>query len=87
MIDLNISHDRFESIYNVLNEYFGMQKKKKKKKSKILMINKTLKTMLSYRLKCEKNTENKNPRVLKTKKRKNGLIKLCCLQWLKIKIY
>ena len=51
------------------------------------MINKTLKTMLSYRLKCEKNTENKNPRVLKTKKRKNGLIKLCCLQWLKIKIY
>ena len=86
MIDLNISHDRFESIYNVLNEYFGMQKKKKKK-SKILMINKTLKTMLSYRLKCEKNTENKNPRVLKTKKRKNGLIKLCCLQWLKIKIY
>ena len=28
LIDLNISHDGFESIYNVLKEYFGLQKKK-----------------------------------------------------------
>ena len=61
MIDLNISHDVFESIYNVLKEYFGMQKKNKK--SKILMINKILKTILLF--KVWKNTENKNPRVLK----------------------
>ena len=48
LIDLNISHDVFESIYNVLKEYFGMQKKNKK--SKILMINKILKTILLFKV-------------------------------------
>ena len=43
----------------------------RKKKSKILAINKSLnylyKTMLSYCLKYRKNTESKNPEVVKTK--------------------
>ena len=40
-----------------------------KKKLKILIINKNLtvyKTILSYYLKCRKNTESKNPEVVKT---------------------
>ena len=46
-----------------------------KEKSKILL-NKSLnyiKTMLSYCLKCRKNIENKNPKVMRTK---NGMILL-----------
>ena len=42
-----------------------------KKKSKISMTNKSLniyKIIMSYCLKCRKNTESKNPKVLKTKK-------------------
>ena len=37
--------------------------------------------MLSHCLKCRKNNETVNPKVVKTKKRKNnGFIKLCCLR-------
>ena len=35
--------------------------------------------MLSYSLKCSKNTETKNPKVVKTKQKNNGFIKLCSL--------
>ena len=36
--------------------------------------------MLSHCLKCTKNAESKNPRVVKNKKRKNnGFMKLCSL--------
>ena len=33
--------------------------------------------MLFYRLKCRKNTENKNPKVVRTKKRKIILLSKC----------
>ena len=35
--------------------------------------------MLSYCLKCKKNTENVDPKVLKTKIVKNVIIKMCCM--------
>ena len=44
--------------------------------------------MLSYCMKCGKCTESKNPKIVKTKKRKNNaFIKLCRFQLYKSKIY
>ena len=44
--------------------------------------------MLSYSLKCEKNTESKNPKVVKTKKWKNNaFIKMWSVWEQKIKIH
>ena len=51
-----------------------------KKKSKILKTNKGLticNTMLSYCLKCRKNTESKNPNVSKTKNGRIMILSKC----------
>ena len=44
--------------------------------------------MLSYCLKCRKNTESKNPRVAKTSKRKPMLLSKCAVCGIKkVEIY
>ena len=53
-----------------------------KKKLKILIINKNLtvyKTILSYYLKCRKNTESKNPEVVKTINGRIMLLSKCAV--------
>ena len=37
--------------------------------------------MLSYCLKCRKNTESKNPKVVKTEKRKSNTFVKMCGRW------
>ena len=54
LIDYNLSHDEFVSINNVLKEKI----KSSNNKSKF----KLYKAMLSYHLKCRKNTASKNPK-------------------------
>ena len=48
-----------------------------KEKIKNLKTQSNLWKMLWYCLKCRKNTENKNPKVARTKNRNNGFIKMC----------
>ena len=35
--------------------------------------------MLSYCLKCRKNAESKNPKVVRKKRKNNAFIKICCV--------
>ena len=63
LIDSNISHDEFILINNVLKEFYDMKEKRKNSNPKQTIY----KTMLSYYLKCRKNTEGKYPKVVSTK--------------------
>ena len=74
-IDLNISHDEFVSINNMLKEYDEMKEEIKNLKTQTVhqRFQSICKTMLSYCLKCRKNTESKNWKVARTK---NGRIML-----------
>ena len=72
LIDSVISHYEFVLTNNVLKEYNEM--KEEIKNLKKLIYN----TMLSYCLKCRKNTESKNQKSFKDEKRKNNsFIKMC----------
>ena len=65
LIDSNINHDEFVLI-NVLNEFYDMKEEIKNSNDKRLY-----KRISSYCLKCRKNTESQNPKVVRTK---NGRI-------------
>ena len=59
LIDSNISHDEFVLINNVPKEYGNMKEENLKKFEDIISSSKSIyKTMLSYCLKCRKNTES-----------------------------
>ena len=60
LIDSNISYYKFVSVNNVLREYFNNS-------SNILI---SLQTIISYCLKCRKNKERKNPKVVRANKEK-----------------
>ena len=70
LIDSNISHDELFLINNVLKESYDMKEEIKNSNAK-QVLNYIYKTMFSYCLKCRKNTESKNPKVVRTK---NGII-------------
>ena len=74
-IDSVISHDKFVLIYKVLKEYDKMKEviKKFKELNSSLKILILYKIMLSYFLKCRKNTESKNPKAARIK---HGIIML-----------
>ena len=65
LIDSNINHDEFVLI-NVLKEFYDMKEEIKNSNDKRLY-----KRISSYCLKCRKNTESQNPKVVSTK---NGRI-------------
>ena len=65
LIDSNINHDEFILI-NVLKEFYDMKEEIKNSNDKRLY-----KRISSYCLKCRKNTESQNPKVVRTK---NGRI-------------
>ena len=71
LIDSNISHDEFVLINNVLKEFYDM--KEEIKNSNKLYI----KQCLSYSLKCRKNTESENPKVVRTKNGRIMLLSKC----------
>ena len=66
LIDSNISHDEFVLINNVLKEFDDIRQEIKNSivKQKFETIHKT---MLSCYLKCRKNSESKNPKIVKAK--------------------
>ena len=70
LIDSNISHDEFVLINNVLKEYDNMKEEIKISKTEKVYqrFYSIYKTMLSHCLKCRKNTESKNRKVVRTKK-------------------
>ena len=78
LIDSNISHVEFVSIYNVLKDSDDMKKEIKnssdKQKLKIYVKHIYI-YMLLHGLKCRKNTESKNTRVAKWKN--YAFIKMC----------
>ena len=65
LIDSNINHDEFVLI-NVLKKFYDMKEEIKNSNDKRLY-----KRISSYCLKCRKNTESQNPKVVRTK---NGRI-------------
>ena len=65
LIDSNINHDEFVLI-NVLKEFYDMKEEIKNSNDKRLY-----KRISSYCLKCRKNAESQNPKVVRTK---NGRI-------------
>ena len=71
LIDLNISHDEFVLINNVLKLFYDMEEKIKYTE------NSKSKTMLSYCVRCRKNTESKNPKVVRTKNGRVMLLSKC----------
>ena len=81
LIDSNISHDEFVLINNVLKEYNDTKEEIKNLKiwpvyQKFLSV---YKAKLSYCLKCWKNLENKNPKVLKIKSRRRMVLSKCAM--------
>ena len=68
-MDSNISHDKFVLINNVLKEKDNMNEEIKSLKTlkTCRRFNSVYKTMSLYCLKCRKNTESKNSKVVKTK--------------------
>ena len=74
LIDSNVSHDEFVLINNVLKEYDDM-----KEKIKNLKTHSICRAMLSYYLKCRKNTESKYPKVLKAKNGRKMLLSKCAV--------
>ena len=75
-IDSNISHDEFVSMNNLLREYDDVKEEIKNLKASTINIRfqSIHKTIISYCLKCRKNTESKNPRFAKTNKGKLMLL-------------
>ena len=73
LINLYISHDEFVLVNSVLREYDDM-----KDEIKNLKTSSIYKTMLSYCLKCRKNTESKNPKVVLMKN--YAFIKMCSVR-------
>ena len=69
-IDLVINHDQFVLINNGRKEYNDMKQETKNLKASTVYqrFQSIYKTMLSYCLKCRKNTESKNPKDPKDKK-------------------
>ena len=78
----NINHDKFILINNVLKEYDDIKKEIK------YLITSSLyqrwssiyKTMLSYCLRCRKNTSSKNQKVAKTKNGRKMLLSKCTVR-------
>ena len=75
LIDSNISHDEFVLINNVQKKFDDMKEEIKTSNEKQKF--KLYKTKLSYFLKCRKNTESKNPNVLRTKYGRIMLLSKC----------
>ena len=71
--DSDVSHDEFVQISNVLKEFYNMKEEIKNSNDK-QTINKR---MLSYCLKCRKNTESKKTNVLRTKNGRIMLLSKC----------
>ena len=73
LIDSNISHDEFILINNVPKEFYDIKKEIKKFNSKF----KPDIRMLSYCLKCRKNTGGKNQKVVTIKNGRIMLLSKC----------
>ena len=73
LIDSNISPDEFVLINNLLKQFYDMKKDIKNSNNKQIFKLYIKQCLLSYCLKCRKNTESKNPKVVRTK---NGVIML-----------
>ena len=73
LIDSNISHDEFILITNVLKEFYNNYFQNKSKSPG------TYKTMLSYCLKCRKNTESKYSKVVRSKNERIMLSSKCAV--------
>ena len=65
LTDSKISHDEFVLINNVLKIFYDMKEDVKTSNKNYKF--KLYKTMLSYYLKCRRNTESKNPKVARIK--------------------
>ena len=83
LIDSNINHDRFVLINNVLNEYDDTKEEIKNLNTYTVYwgFMSIYKTMFLYYLKCRKNTESINPKVIRTKKQKNNAFIKMCIVW------
>ena len=81
LIDSNISHDEFVLINNVQKEYDDMKEEIKNLKSLSVYrrFKSMYKTMLSYCLKCRKNTESKNQNVIKAINGRIMLLSKCAV--------
>ena len=92
LTDFDISHEEFSKIIYEKNNYEQIRDNIKSVKSINDLIN-TQKyqyykeTMLSYCLKCKKNTESINPKVLKTTNGKTMILSKCAIYQSKIKVY
>ena len=80
LIDSNISHVEFVSIYNVLKDSDDMKKeiKNSSDKQKLKIYVKHI-YMLLHWLKCRKNTESKNTRVVKMQNGRIMLLSKCAV--------
>ena len=81
IINSHISHNEFVSVENLLREYDDMKAQIKNLKTSAVHqgFYSFYKIMLSYCVKYGKNTESKNPRVIKTNKGKLMLSLKCAL--------
>ena len=83
LIDPVITDDEFVLINNVLKEYNKVKEETKNIKIKFNQVYRRFqsiyKTMLSYYLKCRKNTESKNPQDVKTKNGRITLLSKCAV--------
>ena len=79
LIGSYISYNEFVLVNNALKEYDDTKEKIEKiRASKVHQrLNSIFKTMLSYCLNCKKNTETKNPEVVKTIKGKAMVLLKC----------
>ena len=76
---MNINHDEFILIYNVLKEYDDMKEEIKNLRTETVheIFHRIYKTMLLNCLKCRKKTKSKKPQVLKTKNGNITLLSKC----------
>ena len=81
LIDSYISHDKFVLVINVLREYDDIKEVIINFRIKISIIHHRFqsiyKTVLSYCLRCSKNTESNSPKVVKIKWKNYAFITMC----------
>ena len=73
LTDSDIVHNEFIPINNVLKEFYDMKEEIKNYNDKQTIY----KTIMSYYLKCRKNTESKNPKVVRAKSGRIILLPKC----------
>ena len=79
LIDSYISHEKFILVNNMFKKYDEMKKEINKALTIYQGFQFLYKTKFSYCLKCKKNAESKNPKVVKTKREKPMLFWKCAV--------